>query len=31
LITALSVYRGELLPGFYEEWVFVERNRLHAE
>src|SRR5512147_2533734 len=30
LITALSVYRGELLPGFYDEWVFVERNRLNA-
>ena len=30
LIAALSVYRGELLPGFYEEWVFVERNRLAA-
>ncbi|MBP1693575.1 MAG: Adenylate/guanylate cyclase (modular protein) [Chloroflexi bacterium] len=30
LITALSVYRGELLPGFYEEWIFVERNRLQA-
>lgn len=30
LIAALSVYRGELLPGFYEEWVFVERQRLQA-
>ncbi|HEX6302665.1 MAG TPA: BTAD domain-containing putative transcriptional regulator [Anaerolineales bacterium] len=30
LIAALSVYHGELLPGFYEEWVFVERQRLHA-
>jgi DNA-binding SARP family transcriptional activator len=28
LIKALSVYRGELLPGFYDEWVFVERQRL---
>jgi predicted ATPase/DNA-binding SARP family transcriptional activator len=28
LIYALSVYQGELLPGFYEEWVFAERARL---
>ena len=30
LIKALSAYRGELLPGFYDEWVFVERDRLNA-
>jgi predicted ATPase/DNA-binding SARP family transcriptional activator len=30
LMEALSVYHGELLPGFYDEWVFVERQRLHA-
>ena len=30
LIRALSIYRGELLPGFYDEWVFVERERLNA-
>jgi len=24
----LSLYRGELLPGFYEPWVLVERERL---
>jgi DNA-binding SARP family transcriptional activator len=30
LIAVLSVYQGELLPGFYEEWVFLERNRLNA-
>jgi predicted ATPase/DNA-binding SARP family transcriptional activator len=30
LIEALSAYRGELLPGFYDEWVFVERDRLSA-
>ena len=30
LIAALSVYHGELLPGFYQEWVFIERNRLQA-
>ncbi|RPI78162.1 MAG: hypothetical protein EHM41_26190, partial [Chloroflexi bacterium] len=27
LIEALSAYQGELLPGFYEEWVTVERSR----
>jgi len=30
LIDALSAYHGELLPGFYDEWVFLERNRLVA-
>jgi len=30
LVVALSAYHGELLPGFYEEWVFVERSRLRA-
>lgn len=30
LIEGLSSYVGELLPGFYEEWVFVERERLNA-
>ena len=30
LIQSLGTYLGELLPGFYEEWVFVERNRLQA-
>lgn len=28
LIRAVSVYRGELLPGFYEDWVQLERERL---
>ncbi len=28
LIEALSVYKGDLLPGFYDEWVEVERERL---
>jgi DNA-binding SARP family transcriptional activator len=28
LIEALSANSGELLPGFYDEWVFVERDRL---
>ena len=26
----VSLYRGELLPGFYEEWVVLERDRLQA-
>jgi len=30
LIEALSAYHGELLPGFYDEWVFSERDRLHT-
>jgi len=30
LSKALSVYQGDLLPGFYEEWVVVERARLLA-
>ncbi len=30
LSAALTVYRGELLPGFYDEWVFLERERLNA-
>lgn len=25
-----AVYRGELLPGFYDEWVIEERGRLAA-
>lgn len=28
LQNAVSLYRGELLPGFYEEWVLAERERL---
>ncbi len=27
---ALSLYEGELLPGFYDEWVLEERERLQA-
>jgi WD40 repeat protein/ABC-type branched-subunit amino acid transport system substrate-binding protein/DNA-binding SARP family transcriptional activator len=27
---ALSVYRGELLPGFYDDWVTLERERLDS-
>jgi DNA-binding SARP family transcriptional activator len=30
LIASVSVYGGELLPGFYEEWVILERERLKA-
>ncbi|RPI32077.1 MAG: hypothetical protein EHM70_09865 [Chloroflexota bacterium] len=28
LMQAVSSYQGELLPGFYEEWVIVEREHL---
>ena len=28
LITAVELYRGELLPGFYDEWIEQERTRL---
>ena len=27
---AKSLYRGELLPGFYDEWVLEERERLES-
>jgi DNA-binding SARP family transcriptional activator len=30
LITALAEYQGELLPGFYDEWVVLEREHLHS-
>jgi predicted ATPase/DNA-binding SARP family transcriptional activator len=30
LIAAVSVYGGEPLPGFYDEWVLLERERLQA-
>ena len=30
LIEAVSAYRGELLPGFYDEWAMLERERLQA-
>ena len=30
LISATQVYAGELLPGFYDEWVVLERERLRA-
>ncbi len=28
--SALSAYQGELLPGFYEEWITQEREHLHS-
>ena len=30
LIRAASVYGGDLLPGFYESWVVLERERLRS-
>jgi predicted ATPase/DNA-binding SARP family transcriptional activator len=30
LIEAVSVYEGDLLPGHYEDWVLLERERLSA-
>jgi DNA-binding SARP family transcriptional activator len=30
LLESLGVYRGELLPGFYDDWVTLERERLEA-
>ena len=30
LIDVLSNYRGELLPGFYDEWVVLEREQMQA-
>ena len=30
LLESLSVYGGELLPGFYEDWVLLERERIKA-
>ena len=30
LIQAVSTYKGELLPGFYEDWVQLERERQRA-
>src|SRR5687767_6256018 len=30
LMTVLSGYQGELLPGFYDEWVLLEREHLHS-
>ncbi|NIM96353.1 MAG: hypothetical protein GTO18_21860 [Anaerolineales bacterium] len=30
LLQSVSVYGGELLPGFYDDWVILERERLRA-
>src|SRR6266498_1091731 len=30
LISNLSLYQGELLPGFYEDWIALERERIQA-
>jgi DNA-binding SARP family transcriptional activator len=30
LLQALELYRGEYMPGWYDEWVLAERERLHA-
>jgi predicted ATPase/DNA-binding SARP family transcriptional activator len=30
LMGALSLYEGELLPGFYDDWVVLEREHLQA-
>ena len=29
-VQRVAVYRGELLPGFYDEWAVLERERLRA-
>jgi predicted ATPase/DNA-binding SARP family transcriptional activator len=30
LMSTLSLYEGELLPGFYDEWVVLEREHLQS-
>ncbi|HET6597944.1 MAG TPA: adenylate/guanylate cyclase domain-containing protein, partial [Anaerolineales bacterium] len=30
LTTNLALYQGELLPGFYEEWMSIERERVQS-
>jgi WD40 repeat protein/class 3 adenylate cyclase len=30
LASSLSLYQGELLPGFYEDWIVLERERLQT-
>jgi WD40 repeat protein/class 3 adenylate cyclase len=30
LTTNLALYQGELLPGFYEEWISIERERVQS-
>jgi len=30
LLANLSLYQGELLPGFYDDWITLERERVNA-
>jgi WD40 repeat protein/class 3 adenylate cyclase len=30
LTSSLSLYQGELLPGFYDDWILLERERLQT-
>jgi predicted ATPase/DNA-binding SARP family transcriptional activator len=30
IVKVIQLYRGELLPGFYDEWIVPERDRLEA-
>lgn len=30
LVTALGLYRGELLPGLYDDWITLERERVRS-
>jgi WD40 repeat protein/class 3 adenylate cyclase len=30
LTASLALYQGELLPGFYDEWVLLERERVRS-
>jgi DNA-binding SARP family transcriptional activator len=30
LIASVSAYRGEFLPGYYDDWVILERERLQG-
>jgi WD40 repeat protein/DNA-binding SARP family transcriptional activator len=30
LTTNLALYQGELLPGFYDEWIGIERERVQS-
>jgi class 3 adenylate cyclase len=30
LISSLSLYQGELLPGFYDDWIGLERERIQS-